>query len=88
MALDSMLGTNAVLAILNNVEDPKCMFKEIKKSVLLKDPTDPQLNINQSNHRYCRLRNVVYSIYGQTSHWNNLALFRETASDINLDGHL
>ena len=37
MALDSMLGTNAVSAVLNNVEDPKCVLREIKKSILLKD---------------------------------------------------
>ena len=49
MALDSMTGTNAISAVLNNVENPKCLFREIKKSILLKDKAVTRLNISQSN---------------------------------------
>ena len=37
IALDSKLGTDSVSVVLNNVDDPKLLLKEVKNSVLLKD---------------------------------------------------
>ena len=37
VALDSKLGTDSVSVILNNVDDPKPLHKEVKNSILLKD---------------------------------------------------
>ena len=37
IALDSKLGTDSVSVILNNVDDSKPLFKEVKNSILLKD---------------------------------------------------
>ena len=37
IALDSKLGTDSVSVILNNVDDPKPLLKEVKNSILLKD---------------------------------------------------